>query len=67
LATYSTSSKKQIEERVSKDDFDFIISSAESKTITPKALSLFIEAIEKVPKSPLPAVPLELYSVTVCS
>jgi DNA polymerase-3 subunit gamma/tau len=67
LATYSTSSKKQIEERVSKDDFDFIISSAESKTITPKALSLFIEAIERVPKSPLPAVPLELYSVTVCS
>lgn len=66
LLQHSISSKKSIEQKVSKDDFDFIEKEANKKVLTPAMLSEILSAVNAIPRSNIASLPLELACVRIC-
>jgi len=65
LVQHSVSSKKTVEERVSKDDFEFIVEQAEKKALTSALLSALLEAMDGIPRASIASLPLEMFAVKV--
>lgn len=66
LAGHSTSSHKEIEARVSPDDWLFIKEQGSKKLLTPKIMLAFLDAAEEVSRAKIEILPLELAVVKVC-
>jgi len=66
LVQHSPSSKKDVEERVSPDDWNFISTQATRKALTPSILAAFLEAAEGISRTRIQTLPLELAVVHVC-
>ncbi len=66
LCEYSPDASKQLSERVSPDDMDFIISQAQKKLVTPDILSRLMEGVEGVGRAKIESLPLELAVVEIC-
>lgn len=66
LLQHSASSKKMIEDRVSKDDFDFIEKEASKKAVTSVMLSAMLTAHDAIPRANIASLPLEMFCAQVC-
>lgn len=67
LAAHSASSQKEIENRVSPDDWEFIKAQAALKKLTPEVLATFLQAANDVGRARISALPLELAVVKTCT
>lgn len=65
LAQNSAISEKQVKERVSSDDWEFIAKQALKKTLTTNILLLFLEADDEIGRAKIETLPLEMATVKV--
>lgn len=66
LAQHSPTSHSNIKERVSVEDWQFIETQANIKSLTPKTLAVFLEATEAINRASIQTLPLELAVIKVC-
>ncbi len=66
LVQNSISSKADVKERVSPDDFEFIENKATAKKLTTAVLLIILEAVEATMRARIESLPLELAVVKVC-
>ncbi len=67
LVQHSKSSEATVRDRVSPDDWDFIVAQAAKKALTPVMLVVLLEAAEGVRRASIEQLPLELAVVKICS
>ncbi len=67
LVQYSPASHSMVKDRVSADDWDFILSQANKKLLTPSMLNSLLEAAEGVGRAKIETLPIELAVIRVCS
>lgn len=66
LVQNSPLSKSQVQSRTSEDDWKFILTQAEKKTMTPAVLSLILQASIETGRTTIESLPLELAVVKIC-
>ncbi|MFA6554124.1 MAG: DNA polymerase III subunit gamma/tau [Candidatus Paceibacterota bacterium] len=66
LVQHSVSSKSEVKERVSADDWVFIEQIAMKKGITPVVLASLLDAVDAVGRSKIEVLPLEIAVVKIC-
>jgi DNA polymerase-3 subunit gamma/tau len=67
LATHSTSSHTDLKTRVSVDDWQFIERESTKKKLSPKTLIILLDAVQRISRAEISALPLELAVVEICS
>lgn len=66
VATHSVDSHVSLKTRVSSDDWNFIVAEAGKKALTPRMLSVVLDAASGVSRARIEALPLELAVVEIC-
>lgn len=67
LAQHSPSCRTALKERVSEDDLTFIETQADKGAVTPGLLIALLKAAESIGRAPVPILPLELATVSLCA
>lgn len=65
LLSHSPASKKEIADRVSPDDFEFIARQGEKKLVTPHILAKLLEAVDATARAKIESLPLELAVIRI--
>ena len=66
LVQHSASSKDMVKDRVSPDDWEFILAQAEKKQLKPDMLVVLLDAADAIGRAKIETLPLELAVVKVC-
>jgi len=66
LVQHSATSHTDVKDRVSPDDWDFILAEAGKKLLTPFMLTTLLEAVEAVGRAKIEVLPLELAVIRIC-
>lgn len=67
LVQHSPASHATVKDRISTDDWDFILAQANKKLLTPAILIALLDAAEGVGRARIEVLPLELAVIKVCS